>query len=88
MSSSLAVKSQPCNKAADSGRSGRSSGKCPMKTPARQPVLTQEQPDVLHRVQLRCLGGQRHQPDVTRDYQSLQKKPARLVQQNKTNFEI
>jgi hypothetical protein len=38
--------------------------------PVREPVLAQELPDVLDRVQLRSLGGERHERDVGRDNQS------------------
>jgi hypothetical protein len=50
--------------------------------PVREPVLAQELPDVLDRVQLRRFGGERHERDVGRDQQPLRLMPTRLVEQD------
>jgi hypothetical protein len=50
--------------------------------PVREPVLAQELPDVLDRVQLRSFGGERHERDVGRDDQPPREMPAGLVEQN------
>src|SRR5215211_224371 len=50
--------------------------------PVREPVLAQELPDVLNRVQLWSLGGERHESDVGRDLEPLRLMPAGLIEQN------
>jgi hypothetical protein len=50
--------------------------------PVRQPVLAQELPDILDRVEVGSLGRKRHERDVVGDHQPLRLMPTRLVEQD------
>src|SRR4030095_2782727 len=51
--------------------------------PVRDPVVAHVLPDVLDRVQLRCLGRERYERAVVGDHKALGLMPARLVHQDK-----